>query len=268
MDGLLFYKKSIPYTSGPTDEVLWTKPYMLPDIFEGLALSQTLMDSKPDGYSTFEKFVEDVQAGRDPIKAPKKKKKKGKGQQEIIQPPKGAWFPQRPLNLPPPPPKQQEPARPVSGRGRPWRKVKQWSYYGPGTERPRVYGRGKVTGQNYYGDGQDVYYPPAYPFGGRGGGAAVRGGSAGVRGSSAGGGGRKFRGQGRGNQKQMQEGVGPTGSTGGGFGPVGSGSTSTGKQVSGGVLQQEMFGMGDMQAALAYLNYDQQSKRRPLHQKN
>ena len=252
MDGLLFYKKSIPYTSGATDEVLWTKPFMLPDIFEGLALSEVLLNSKPDGYTTFEKFVEDVQAGREPIKAPKKKKKKGKGAQEIIQPPRGAWYPQRPLNLPPPP-KQQEPEQLPAGQKKPrgrGRRLKQWSYYGPGTERPRVYGRGKVTGQNYYGDGKDVYYPPTYPFG-----------------PSRGGSGKKFRGQGRGNQKQMQEGAGAAVGGGGGFGPVGSGST--GKKVSGGVLQQEMFGMGDMQAALAYLNYDQPQQRgRPLHQKN
>lgn len=247
MDGLLFYKKGIPYTSGVSEEVLWTKPFMLPDIFEGLALSEVLLNSKPDGYTTFEKFVEDVQAGREPIKAQKKKKKK-KGAQEIIQPPKGAWFPQRPLSLPPPP-KQPETVQQQAKQQKGRRRVKQWSYYGPGTERPRVYGRGKVTGQNYYGDGKDVYYPPTYPFGYS-------------RGSS----GKKFRGQGRGNQKQMPE--GDAGAAGGaGFGPVGSGST--GKKVTGGVLQQEVFGMGDMQAALAYLNYDQQQlKRQPLHQKN
>ena len=219
---------------------------MLPDIFEGLALTKKLMDSKPDGYTTFEKFVDDIQNGRDPIKAPKKKKKKAKAGQEAIQQQGGAWFPQRPLNLPEPEMKQEPVQPPV--RQQKQKKVRQWSYYGPGTERPRVYGRGKITGQNYYGDGRDVYYPPNYQHGGGRGGRNFRG-----------------QGQGRGNQRQMHE--GPGSGAGAGFGPVGYGST--GRKVSGGVLQQEAFSMGDMQAALAYYNYDQQQqRRRPLHQKN
>lgn len=202
IDGFLFYKKSIPYTSGVTGEILWTKPFILPDIFEGLALSQKLIDAKPEGYTTFEKFVEDVQEGRDPIKAPKKKKKVKSG----------PFLPQRPLNLPAPP-KQEEPKQGQKGKGR-GRKVKQYSYYGPGTE--RVYGRGRATGQNYYGDGRDVYYPPNS---------------------------RYLYGQGS---------------------AVGYGST--GRKLSG-KKQQQMFAMGDMEAALPYLDYDPRTGR-PLYRNN
>ena len=155
------------------------------------------MDNKPSGYTTFEKFVEDIQTGKNPVKK-EKKKKTTKG---------GPFLPQRQLNLPEPPQKKEEPATDQKkGKGR-GKKVKQYSYYGPGTE--RVYGRGRATGYNYYGDGRDVYYPPGY------------GGSTG----------RKL----------------------------------TGKQ------QQEMFAMGDMQAALAYYEYDtqqQRQRRRPLYQQN
>lgn len=205
---------------------MWTKPFILPDIFEGLALSKKLMDTKPEGYTTFEKFVEDIQDGKDPLKvSKKKKKKKEKG---------GPFLPQRELNLPPPQWKQEPQQQPNQGQGKGrGKKVKQYSYYGPGTER-RVYGQGKATGLSYYGDGRDVYYPPGaqYQYG--------RGGN--------------YRGQGRGNQRQMQDGSTTYG--------------STGRKLTGGVLQQEMFSMGDMQAALAYYEYNVQPRRKPLHQKN
>ena len=211
MDGFLFYKKNIPYTSGPTSDILWTKPFILPDIFDGLALSKKIMNTRPESYTSFEKFVEDIQNGKNPIKKDKKKSPKGKG---------GPFLPQRELNLPPPPPLVAPVREQVKGRGR-GRKVKQYSYYGPGTE--RVYGRGRASGYNYYGDGRDVYYPPGFYPGGQGHGG----------------------GQGR-----------------GGYGSTGRKLTK--KQ------QQEMFAMGDMQAALSQDNYDthQKQRRRPLYQQN
>lgn len=192
VDGLLFFKKDVLYKSEETDEALWIKPYMLPDVFESIAVPKTLMSQKPDTYTTFEAFVDDVQNGR--IKNKKSKKKKSK-----------AFIPKVELELPPlmesssssstgknkKGKKKQEQNQEISqeqygeqlqtgyvrgirqgqgGRrfnsgGR--RRGNNFDSYGrilsPGGDRGRrIYGQGMVTGYPYYGDTLDYYYGAGY----------------------------------------------------------------------------------------------------------
>lgn len=178
VDGILFYKKDIQYKSGETDEVLWIKPYILPDVFEGIAVPKKLMSEKPNTYTDFESFVDDVSSGK--IKSIKnKQKKKSK-----------PFNPSVKLNLPPPEEpvnkesnkkkkKQNQPqgqgwnnrgpgngreriasrGRPGSGRGGGGRGMDNYARLLAGKEGGRaVYGKGTVSGFNYYGDDRDLYY--------------------------------------------------------------------------------------------------------------
>ncbi|XP_053405352.1 uncharacterized protein LOC123523052 [Mercenaria mercenaria] len=180
VDGILFYKKDVKYKSNETDEVLWIKPYILPDVFEGIAVPSKLMSQKPDTYTDFNSFIDDVEHGR--IKSKKNKKKKSKG-----------FNPSVKLNLPPPEEpvnkggnkkkkKQGQPQGsnmgrgygrgmitgqdgPYSGRGVRGRGGKQEDSYGRllagGDRGQAIYGKGALSGYSYYGDERDYYYPDA-----------------------------------------------------------------------------------------------------------
>lgn len=174
IDGLLFYKKDVQYKSGETSEVLWTKPYILPDVFEGIAVPKKLMSQKPDTYTDFGSFVDDVNNGK--IKNKKSKKKKSKPFNPAVQ-----------LSLPPP----EEPSN--KGGNKKKNKQKQTQGRGEGFNAPgygrgmiagqergargrgrsmdgyarllaggeggrAVYGKGKVSGFSYFGDERDYYY--------------------------------------------------------------------------------------------------------------
>ena len=59
IDGILFYKKSAPYTSGQTENVLWTKSYMLPEIFPGVIVPSILLKRKPPDFD-YQKHLEKI----------------------------------------------------------------------------------------------------------------------------------------------------------------------------------------------------------------
>lgn len=132
VDGILFYKKDIVYQSGETNEILWTKPYILPDVFQGIAVPKRHMTQKPDNYNGFDNFVDDVNNGR--IKSKRNKKKKhGK-----------EFIPTVEIKLPPP--------EECSNKG--GKKKKQHKQPQGGSNMPRGYGRGMITGQDGWGSGR------------------------------------------------------------------------------------------------------------------
>ena len=171
VDGILFFKKDTPYVLSVTDEVLWIKPYMLPDVFDGVSVPKDLMNQKPASYRDFESFVDDVSHGR--VKSQKKKKKVNK-----------PFVPNVKLDLPPPVERPVKGGKKrgrvgqqgVRGRGRGrdgdgdrgnQRKVGIGDVDGRGDNYSRMlqgagrdsYGKGTVSGYDYYGDQSDYYYP-------------------------------------------------------------------------------------------------------------
>lgn len=179
VDGVLFFKKDTPYVSGPTDEVLWIKPYILPDVFDGVSVPKSMMDQKPNNYTDFAGFVDDVNNGR--IKSKKNKKKKVNKE----------FVPEVHLQLPPPMEKQVKEKKKGKGgnqqgkgrgRGGDTRKGQYGGNVGQAQgDRMRdnysrmharanhgPYGEGAVTGYDYYGDERDFYYPgDTYGYEGR-----------------------------------------------------------------------------------------------------
>jgi hypothetical protein len=55
----LFYKKASAYVSGQNDEVLWTKPYMLPEVFPDIIVPSHLMKRKPPEFD-YQKHLEKI----------------------------------------------------------------------------------------------------------------------------------------------------------------------------------------------------------------
>lgn len=47
---MLFFKRNAPYKAGATENVLWLKPYMLPDFFSGVDVPKELLDRRPHNY--------------------------------------------------------------------------------------------------------------------------------------------------------------------------------------------------------------------------
>lgn len=170
VDGILFFKKDTPYVSEESDEVLWLKPYMLPDVFDGVSVPKPMMSQKPSSYTDFPSFVDDVKNGR--IKN-KKNKKKVK-----------AFVPNIKLKLPPPQERhisqggkknkgkpqgsgwgggQSEAVNRGGGVGRPYAGGDNYAKLLAGSGRQvgasSPYGKGAVTGYPYYGDEHDYYFP-------------------------------------------------------------------------------------------------------------
>lgn len=187
VDGILFFKKDVKYQSGETDEVLWSKPYILPDVFDGIAVPKKLMSQKPDTYTTFESFVDDVRNGK--IRNKKNKKKKSKEFVPTVQ-----------IILPPPVESSKEGKKKNKKKKQVQQQVAPQGQYGqigsqggPGYRRGmildqlgrgfnpggqsrggnsdsysrllsggeagrQIYGQGSVTGYPYYGDDNDYYY--------------------------------------------------------------------------------------------------------------
>jgi len=52
MDGLLFYAKNDPYTSGSTYSAMWLKPYMVPELLS-IELHPDYMENMPMDYETY-----------------------------------------------------------------------------------------------------------------------------------------------------------------------------------------------------------------------
>ena len=242
VDGFLFYKKDGKYKKGETDEVLWLKPYMLPEVFDNIGVPRRYMEQIPNTYTDFATFVEEVVGGKHAAKKKDKKKKKKK-----------EFVPDVVLQLP------ENPQAPGETRANKKKNKKpaQVSYYGPdigfkgrgigrgqasgrgghaggpvlgrqnyvsqrdiaptqydsygrllasstgdNQANARFYGQGKVSGYSYFGDERDIYYPDYQP----------------PHGDS-----RRIRGQ----------------------------------------TNPNSFGMGDMEAALAYYGYDSPQKQPP-----
>ncbi|XP_052276684.1 uncharacterized protein LOC127875954 isoform X2 [Dreissena polymorpha] len=167
IDGLLFYKRDTPYLTGETQEVLWMKPYMLPEVFDGVVVPHALTAKKPASYSDFTTFLHQLDSGL--IKPQKNnffKKKTGNSK---------AFVPKVELKLPPPLPKveKQEKKKITKGPGKngpqPQKgqsgnhgnpKIVQQNYQGFDQSGPkRPFGRGSLSGHSYFGDESDYYYP-------------------------------------------------------------------------------------------------------------
>jgi len=176
---VLFYKRDIPYTSGETDDVQWIKPFMLPDVFNNMAVPNAMLAERPSNYTNYTAFLDDVDQG-------KYKPKKNK----IFKKKKSEFVPKVELKLPPPKPKpvKEEKKKPAGrgqgnkgqgqslrghgggqGRGSGSRGVGAVGdgYGGPrpysggdniGPGNRRMFGRGVVSGKGYYGDNKDFYY--------------------------------------------------------------------------------------------------------------
>lgn len=167
IDGLLFYKRDTPYLTGETHEVLWLKPYMLPDVFDSVVVPNALMAKRPASYTDFTAFLHQLDGGL--IKPQKNnffKKKSGKSTSK-------AFIPKVELKLPPPLPKvepvkekKKQTKGPVNKGPQPQRgqsgnpKMVQQNYQGFDPSGPkRPFGRGSLSGHSYYGDDSDYYYP-------------------------------------------------------------------------------------------------------------
>ncbi|XP_060596088.1 snurportin-1-like [Ruditapes philippinarum] len=157
IDGLLFFKKDIKYRSESTSDILWIKPYILPDVFEGIAVPKRLMAEKPDTYTDFNTFIDDVEHGRIKIEPASKGGKKNKKKQTQSQ---GQGYGQganknRPV---------YRESQAVKGSG--GEQNSSYSQLLAGGEQGHgqaIYGKGKFTGHSYYGDERDYYYPdPGY----------------------------------------------------------------------------------------------------------
>ncbi|XP_062579394.1 uncharacterized protein LOC134241341 [Saccostrea cucullata] len=77
IDGVLFFKKSSAYVPGQTDDVLWTKPYMLPEIFSDVIVPSHLLKRKPPEFD-YQKHLEKVakqKKERGEQKRPRRKQK-------------------------------------------------------------------------------------------------------------------------------------------------------------------------------------------------
>ncbi|KAL4227737.1 hypothetical protein ACF0H5_013173 [Mactra antiquata] len=180
VDGLLFYNKEVQYSSGENDLIRWMKPYMLPDLFEGISVPKKLMSQMPDTYKDFESFVDDVNHG---LIKNKKNKKKNNSKKKFV--------PDVKLDLPPQiechskgdnksgkknknkggnQGKQNGSSHnmgrgsAITGRGRGGHAVgdnygRLLSQHGGRSDMDRtVYGKGSVTGYSYYGDNRDYYF--------------------------------------------------------------------------------------------------------------
>lgn len=185
VDGLLFYKRDVNYSSGVNDQILWIKPYMLPDLFESIAVPKKYMSQKPDTYKNFESFVDDVNDGK--IKTKRNKKKKSSRKKEFV--------PDVELVLPPneecskkgdnKQKKQKNKRGNQNGQNVQSSGYRQYGQSSARVSRSRgavmnnygrllahhgnpggrgevdraIYGKGSLTGYPYYGDDRDFYYP-------------------------------------------------------------------------------------------------------------
>ncbi|XP_061166718.1 uncharacterized protein LOC133175617 [Saccostrea echinata] len=59
VDGVLFYKKSSAYIPGQTEDVLWIKPYMLPEVMSDVIVPSHLLKRKPPEFD-YQKHLEKV----------------------------------------------------------------------------------------------------------------------------------------------------------------------------------------------------------------
>ncbi|WAQ99912.1 SPN1-like protein [Mya arenaria] len=156
-----------------TDEVRWIKPYMLPEVFNNMAIPNSLLTEAPADYRGYASFLEDVDNGR--VKTKKNKNfKKSKQKKEFV--------PRVELKLPPP---QEKPKKDDTktkkqnkrgggqagrwrggGSGQPHSHFKAYSGgdnysrvpYSGGDNRG-AFGQGTRSGHDYYGDERDYYYP-------------------------------------------------------------------------------------------------------------